>query len=72
MNRAYRGQKNKNKGMTLIEMVVSFALLSLFISAAAVVIFNVTNLYYHVRRRLRNLAECMYGRRGVRGQGPRH
>lgn len=38
-----------NKGMTLIEMVVSFALLSLFISAAAVVIFNVTNLYYHVR-----------------------
>lgn len=35
--------------MTLIEMVVSFALLSLFVSAAAVVIFNITNLYYHVR-----------------------
>ena len=39
----------QNAGMTLIEMVVSFMLLSLFVSAAAVVIFNVTNLYYHVR-----------------------
>ena len=38
-----------NAGMTMIEMVISFMLLSLFVSAAAVVIFNVTNLYYHVR-----------------------
>ncbi len=51
MKSADYGQMNKNaaKGMTLVEMVVSFALLSLFVSAAAVVIFNVTNLYYHVR-----------------------
>lgn len=39
----------RQPGMTLIEMVVSFMLLSLFVSAAAVVIFNITNLYYHVR-----------------------
>ena len=36
-------------GTTLIEMVVSFALLGIFVSASTVIIFNVTNLYYHVR-----------------------
>ncbi len=52
MRRQMTGQfhtRNRQSGMTLIEMVVSFMLLSLFVSAAAVVIFNITNLYYHVR-----------------------
>lgn len=39
----------KSKGTTLVEMVVSFALLGIFVSASAVVISNVTNLYYRVR-----------------------
>ena len=39
----------KNKGSTLIEMVVSFALLAIFVSTSVVIISNVTNLYYHVR-----------------------
>ncbi len=37
------------KGSTLIEMVVSFTLLAIFVSTAALIISNVTTLYYHVR-----------------------
>lgn len=40
---------NNNKGTTLIEMIVSFTLLAIFVSASVVIISNVTNLYYHVR-----------------------
>ena len=39
----------KHKGSTLIEMVVCFTLLAIFVSTAAIIITNVTNLYYHVR-----------------------
>lgn len=49
MTRLQFHKLNRQSGMTLIEMVISFALLSLFVSAAAVIIFNITNLYYHVR-----------------------
>ena len=45
----YFRRKKNNRGTTLVEMVVSFALLSIFVSVSAVVISNVTNLYYHVR-----------------------
>lgn len=41
--------KKRNKGSTLIEMIVCFALLGIFMSAAAVVISNVTNIYYDVK-----------------------
>lgn len=39
----------KNAGTTLIEMVISFALLGLFVASSTVIITYVTNLYYHVR-----------------------
>ena len=43
-------RKNKsNKGMTLVEMIVSFMLLSIFVVAATVVIANVVSLYYRIR-----------------------
>lgn len=41
--------KSSRSGSTLIEMVVSFTLLAIFLSTATVIISNVTNLYYHVR-----------------------
>jgi len=40
---------NKRKGTTLIELVVSFALLGIFVAASSVVIANITNLYFHIR-----------------------
>ena len=46
---ATRQLKRRNAGTTLIEMVISFALLGLFVACATVVITYVTNLYYHVR-----------------------
>ena len=47
--KTFRQFHKRNKGTTMVEMVVSFMLLSIFVSSAAVIIFNVTNLYYHVR-----------------------
>lgn len=42
-------KKLNNAGMTLTEMIVTFALLSLFMVAATMVISSITNLYYQVR-----------------------
>ena len=39
----------KNKGMTLVEMIVCFALLSIFVTVSTLVISNVITLYYRVR-----------------------
>ncbi|MCR5849072.1 MAG: hypothetical protein K6G75_13285 [Lachnospiraceae bacterium] len=41
--------KRKDKGTTILEMVVSFTLLAIFLSASVVIISNVTMLYYRVR-----------------------
>ncbi|HCA21537.1 MAG TPA: hypothetical protein DEO87_04055 [Lachnospiraceae bacterium] len=41
--------KKNNKGMTLVEMIVCFALLSIFVTVSTLVISNVITLYYHVR-----------------------
>lgn len=53
MNSFFRKKVNrkrfKNSGMTLVEMIVSFALLSLIVAASTVIISNVTTLYYKVR-----------------------
>lgn len=50
MGLLYKRKKTKsNKGMTLVEMVVSFALLSIIVAASTVIISNVTVLYYRVR-----------------------
>ena len=38
-----------NKGMTLVEMIVCFALLSIFVTVSTLVISNVITLYYRVR-----------------------
>ena len=44
------GKKNSaNRGTTLIEMIVCFALMAIFISSAAAIIASVTNLYYQVK-----------------------
>lgn len=50
MKSLFKRKLNKeNKGTTLIEMIVSFTLLSIFVSASVIVISNVTTLYYRVR-----------------------
>lgn len=41
--------KSRNLGMTMVEMIVSFALLSIIVAASTVIISNVTTLYYRVR-----------------------
>ena len=41
--------ENGRRGTTLIEMVVSFALLGIFVAMSTVIISNVTGLYYRVR-----------------------
>ena len=47
-SRKLNNRKN-NKGMTLIEMIVCFALLSIFVTVSTLVISNVITLYYRVR-----------------------
>ncbi|MBR6256849.1 MAG: prepilin-type N-terminal cleavage/methylation domain-containing protein [Lachnospiraceae bacterium] len=42
-------RKQSNKGSTLLELIVCFALLGIFMSAAAVVITNVTNVFFDVK-----------------------
>ena len=49
MKRANQSNNRTNKGTTLIEMVMCFALMAIFISAAAAIIASVTNLYYQVK-----------------------
>ena len=50
MNSPFMKKVNRdNKGMTLVEMVVSFALLGILVAASTVIISNVTMLYYRVR-----------------------
>ncbi|MBR4515369.1 MAG: prepilin-type N-terminal cleavage/methylation domain-containing protein [Lachnospiraceae bacterium] len=41
--------KRRNKGSTLVELVVCFALLGIFMSASAVVISNVANIYFDAK-----------------------
>ena len=41
--------KSRNLGMTMVEMIVSFALLSIIVAASTVIISNVTVLYYKVK-----------------------
>ncbi len=58
-----RNKKN-NKGSTLIEMLVCFALLGIFMSAAAVVVANVTNVYFDVKGETygRQVSEIILGK----------
>ena len=44
-----RKNKTSDRGTTLIEMIVCFALMAIFMSAAAAIIASVTNLYYQVK-----------------------
>ena len=41
--------KKVNKGTTIVEMTVTFALLAIFMTSAAMIITSVTNLYYQVK-----------------------
>ena len=51
MNIRFKQSRNKgrNRGSTLVELVVCFALLAIFMSASAVVISNVTNIYFDAK-----------------------
>ena len=40
---------SRNAGTTLVEMIVCFALLAIFVTAAASIIASTTNLYYQVK-----------------------
>ena len=62
MHRAGTGKVNK--GSTLIEMLVCFALLGIFMSAAAVVIANVTNVFFDVKGQSygRQVADIVLGK----------
>ncbi|MBR6094992.1 MAG: hypothetical protein IKP92_08235 [Lachnospiraceae bacterium] len=42
-------KKSENRGTTLIEMIVCFALMAIFVSSAAAIIASVTNLYYQAK-----------------------
>ena len=42
---------SRNAGTTLVEMIVCFALLAIFVTAAASIIASTTNLYYQVREK---------------------
>ena len=44
-----RKLQNTNKGTTLVEMIVCFALMAIFVSAAAAIIASVTNMYYQIK-----------------------
>ena len=48
--RSYR--RKKDHGSTMIEMVVCFALLGIFMAAAAVMISNVTSIHYEIKGEL--------------------
>jgi prepilin-type N-terminal cleavage/methylation domain-containing protein len=43
-------QKKNNKGMTLVEMIVSFALLGIFLAAAGIAISGPVKTYYYQRK----------------------
>lgn len=48
-SRKLNKRTHNNKGMTLVEMIVSFALLSIFVVMSTIIISNVVALYYRVR-----------------------
>lgn len=48
-NRKLNKHTSDNKGMTLVEMIVSFMLLSIFVVMSTIIISNVVALYYRVR-----------------------
>lgn len=43
------GKLNNNKGFTLVEMIVTFAILGLFIISASQIIVLIMNYYYHAK-----------------------
>ena len=45
----FKKKNKRNGGSTLVELIVCFALLGIFMSAATVIISNVTMLYYSVK-----------------------
>ncbi len=49
INRYIKNLKNSNKGSTLVEMIVCFALLGIFLASATSVIVMIANLYYEVK-----------------------
>ncbi len=48
-NRIQMSLVKNNSGMTLVEMIVSFALLAIFLAASASVISTITTMYYQIK-----------------------
>ena len=61
--KAYSFIKN-NRGSTLVEMIVCFALLSIFLACAATMISNVTMIYYSVKGEIyaREVSDIVLGK----------
>ncbi len=49
MKNILRKMKKSNKGTTLVEMIVSFALLAIFLVCAGTIISLITGMYYHIK-----------------------
>ena len=44
-----KNRKDRNRGTTLVEIIVSFALLAIFMACTATIISSITGMYYNVR-----------------------
>ena len=55
---------NSNRGSTLVEMIVCFALLSIFMACAATMISNITMIYYNVKGEIyaREVSDIVLGK----------
>jgi prepilin-type N-terminal cleavage/methylation domain-containing protein len=49
MGKTANRKKQNNRGVTLVELMVSFALISIFMVAATMLITSISNIYYQVK-----------------------
>ena len=45
----FKNQIKSNYGMTLVEMIVTFALLAIFLASTAMILATITNMYFHIK-----------------------
>jgi prepilin-type N-terminal cleavage/methylation domain-containing protein len=45
----FKKQIKSNSGMTLVEMIVSFALLAIFLAATTAILATISNMYFHIK-----------------------
>ena len=44
-----KNQIKSNYGMTLVEMIVTFALLAIFLASTAAILATISNMYFHIK-----------------------